>query len=149
MSTRGNSIPEPDVEGTNPFSYPLLVQPVLDRNCVECHEKEDALPLGRKIVRSKLGRGTTEVFESYDSLVHQYAFWKYGDQYRTKPGQFGARASKLYQLLRDGHHGVHLNKEDLHRITVWLDSASNFYGVYEKDGGQTQLRGGVARPTLE
>ena len=28
---------EADVDGTNPFSYPRLVQPVLDKHCVKCH----------------------------------------------------------------------------------------------------------------
>ncbi|MBT4817322.1 MAG: hypothetical protein HON70_16580, partial [Lentisphaerae bacterium] len=69
--------------------------------------------------------------------------------YRTTPGEFGARASKLYHLLVKGHHGVKLPPEDLHRITVWLDSCSLFYGVYEKEGGLAQLKGKIARPTLE
>ena len=34
---REPSTPKPDVDGSNPFSYPRLVQPVLDRNCVQCH----------------------------------------------------------------------------------------------------------------
>lgn len=66
-----------------------------------------------------------------------------------EPGQFGARASKLYKLLSAGHHGVVLTDDEIHRITVWLDSRSNLYGVYEKEGGRAQLRGDVARPTLE
>ena len=36
---RPPSEPKPDVDGSNPFSYPRLVQPVLDRNCVKCHEE--------------------------------------------------------------------------------------------------------------
>jgi hypothetical protein len=35
------------------------------------------------------------------------------------------------------------------RIAVWLDSTSPFYGVYEKEGGLAQLRGEIAKPTLE
>ncbi len=64
------------------------------------------------------------------------------------PGEFGARASKLYALLEKGHHGVKLPKEAMRRITVWLDSCSPFYGVYEKGGGEAQLCGGAAKPTL-
>ena len=30
---------QPDVDGTNPFSYARLVQPVLDQHCVDCHAK--------------------------------------------------------------------------------------------------------------
>jgi hypothetical protein len=44
---------------------------------------------------------------------------------------------------------VKLSEEDMHRLTLWLDCASLFYGVYEKEGGQAQLRGDKARPTLE
>ena len=36
---------QPDVEGSNPFNYQRLVQPVLDRHCVECHREKGALPL--------------------------------------------------------------------------------------------------------
>ena len=35
----------PDVDGSNPFNYVRLVQPVLDRNCVECHQEKKALDL--------------------------------------------------------------------------------------------------------
>ena len=142
----------PDVSGTNPFSYPLLVQPVLDEHCVGCHAEhleKGAPPLDAKVVLANLGRGKTAVYQSYDSLIHDYAFWRYGDQYRTTPGKFGAHASKLYKILKDGHHDVKLTPEEMHRITVWLDSSSNFYGVYEKDGGKAQLRGEVVQPTLE
>jgi len=69
--------------------------------------------------------------------------------YRTTPGEFGARASKLYELPRKGHYDVKLPPEDMHRLTVWLDSCSLFYGVYEQEGGQAQLRGEIAHPTLE
>jgi hypothetical protein len=149
---RGPSTPKPDVDGTNPFSYPRLVQPVLDKNCVACHvenKDEKAPPLDSGIVMANLGRGKTSVYRSYDSLIHEFAFWDYGDNYRTTPGEFGAKASKLYQLLTEGHYDVALTKEEMHRITVWLDSVSNFYGVYEKEGGEAQLRGEIVNPTLE
>ena len=88
------------------------------------------------------------VYASYNSLV-QYGFTSYQDGYRTIPGRFGARASKLYGMLAAGHHDVKFSEEDLHRIALWLDCASLFYGVYEKEGGEEQLRGAIAQPTLE
>ena len=54
-----------------------------------------------------------------------------------------------YKMLKKGHNNVKLSDEDMHRITVWLDSASIFYGVYEKEGGEAQLAGKVVFPTLE
>ena len=52
-------------------------------------------------------------------------------------------------MLQEGHYDVKLSPEEMHRLTVWLDSLSNFYGVYEEEGGLAQLRGEVAHPTLE
>jgi cytochrome c553 len=154
----------PDVDGTNPFSYPRLVQPVLDRHCVACHAKnaeKKAPRLDAQIVqfppRGSYMNPSTRYFASYVSLAPKFGFWSYGaggnwgDErfYRTIPGQFGARASKLYALLKQGHYDVKLPPEDLHRITVWLDMCSIFYGVYEKEGGEAILRGEVTKPTLE
>jgi hypothetical protein len=135
---------QPDVDGSNPFSYPRLVQPVLDRHCVECHEQHaDTAPnLGREPI-------TRNWYASYNSLIERFAFHDYGHGYRTTPGQFGARASELYKLIQEGHYDVQLSDEQLHRLTLWLDCSSMFYGVYERDGGLAQLRGEVALPTLE
>jgi hypothetical protein len=133
----------PDVDGSNPFSYPRLVQPVLDRHCVACHAKPEskAPSLAREPVQNKW-------YASYRTLVG-YGFTNYGDNLRTTPGKFGARGSRLYEILAKGHYDVKLPDEDLHRIALWLDCCSMFYGVYEKEGGEAQLRGEVARPTLE
>ncbi len=151
----------PDVDGTNPFSYPRLVQPVLDKHCVECHAKtpDKAPPLGTELVWTTSNDwmdSPSPYYTSYVSLVPKYGFYDYGGRgfadernYRTMPGEFGARASKLYELLQKGHYDVKLPPDDLHRLTVWLDSCSVFYGVYEKEGGEAQLRGEIARPTLE
>ena len=137
----------PDVDGSNPFSYPRLVQPVLEKRCLACHAKNKgkAPDLGRQVVA---GRGRSKWYASYASLAPKYGFWNYHDGYRTTPGQFGARASKLYQMLRKGHHEVKLSAEEMHRITLWLDCCSVFYGVYEPAGGVAQLAGGVVPPSF-
>jgi hypothetical protein len=53
------------------------------------------------------------------------------------------------RTLQGDHHGLKLSAEDLHRLTLWLDLSSMFYGVYEKERGEAQLRGEVAWPTLD
>ena len=75
--------------------------------------------------------------------------WRGAAARRLRPGQFGARASRLYELLQKGHHDVKLSAEEMRRITLWLDSVSLFYGVYEPEGQKVELSGGLARPTLE
>jgi hypothetical protein len=131
----------PDVDGSKPFSYPRLVQPVLDRACVACHQQTKAPNLGREPI-------TNHWYASYNTLV-KYGFTDYGNGLTTTPGRFGARASRLWQMLEGGHHGVQLSAEERHRLALWLDCASNFYGVYEKEGGEAQLRGEIVAPTLQ
>jgi hypothetical protein len=141
---RAASTPLPDVDGSRPFSYPRLVQPVLDRNCVQCHEQNKAKrapTLAREPIANKF-------YASYNTLV-KFGFTSYGDSYRTRPGQFGARASKLVALLEKGHYDVKLSPEDFHRLTLWIDCCSMFYGVFEKEPGEAQLRGEIARAILE
>ena len=66
---------------------------------------------------------------------------------RTVPGQFGARGSKLYAHLKKGHNDVKLTAEELHRITLWLDANSLFYGAYHDL--DAQRKGQRVMPTLE
>jgi hypothetical protein len=87
---------------------------------------------------------------SYTSLSN-YAFWwpgpgnpyvngdiitaKHGGS-RTIPGKFGALASPLLSHLDSSHHDVALTKEELSRITLWLDCNSNELGAYTKVSDQ-------------
>jgi len=145
----------PDVDGSNPFNYPRLVQPVLDRNCVPCHTKPAHV---RKAPDLSGAAGKKYGWtRSYASLAAKYGFYYHVSNgsikqgvhggSRTPAGQFGAKASKLYLMLAKGHNKVSLSPEDLHRITLWLDCNSEFYGSYENVGAQG--RGEVVTPTLD
>ncbi|MHC4994163.1 MAG: HzsA-related protein, partial [Planctomycetota bacterium] len=115
---------QPDVDGTNPFSYPRLIQPMLDQHCVSCHQDnaDTAPPLDSSIVTLQGSRHmdrTTDYYASYVSLAPEFGFYNYGGKnfndpkwYRTTPGQFGARASRLYTLLKEGHYDVQLSTEE-------------------------------------
>ena len=78
-----------DVDGSYPFSYPRLVQPVLDKHCVSCHSRDgDAAP---NLAKDPIEKNW---YASYNSLTKDFGFWQYGDRFRTTPGEFGAKASK-------------------------------------------------------
>jgi hypothetical protein len=166
---RAPSVLTPGPEGSNPFSFPRLVQPVLDMRCVACHAEKiksaqagEKVPprLDREVVTLAAGgwmNKASRYYASYLSLAEPYGFTSYGARndwnspqfYRTTPGSFGARASKLYPLLQKGHHGVKLTADEMCRIVTWLDSVCQFYGVYEQAGGEAQLGGELAQPTLQ
>jgi cytochrome c553 len=50
-------------------------------------------------------------------------------------------------MLEKGHKNVKLSDEEMHRLALWLDSNSDFYGTYEKI--EEQRRGESIAPILE
>ena len=143
---RGPSRLAPEPVGSYPLTFARLVQPVLDANCVACHDKSSGSPSlrGDWFVE----QGWSEAFRS----LKGYA-WATLDSVRNQrgwqistPGKEGARASKLYQLLMAKHYGVTLRGEELRRITLWLDCNSNFYGAYHDL--EAQARGALIKPRL-
>ena len=152
----------PDPEGAYPLSFPRLVQPVLDRNCVPCHQTDKTgkapdltakpVSLGtRKHRRTGKRLPGTQWTRSYMSL-QKFAYGCSGkprdrQPTRTTPGKFGAQASKLYRKLKEGHHDLKLSDEDMYRITTWLDCNSNFLGAYHDVA--KQARGERVMPLLE
>ena len=139
---------KPDADGSNPFNYARLVQPVLDRHCVACHQQKKAIDLTGAVERN--------FTRSYNSLAGKYGFYfhvyngsintgVHGGS-RTIPGKFGARASALLKYLGQDHYGVKLPEHDFHRVALWLDCNSEFLGAY--DNVAAQLRGEPVVPTL-
>jgi len=132
-------------DAARPLTFPRLVQPVLDRHCVECHEKEEK---AASLAGDRFGEFGWS--EGYWGLV-PYTWVQHGNPVKTTklreifgpgdgwmlngrsysvPGQVGARASKLLPLLERGHHDVKLSPDQMHRITLWLDCNSVYYGAY-------------------
>jgi hypothetical protein len=163
---------QPEMTGSNPFNYPALVQPVWDKHCVSCHEKEaeanKTFRLGHGKPTSNL---TTHFFESYiklrpyvfvfkgkyqkaspelmDPLPSNGGAWNSFTTSRTFPGQFGANASPLWQLLKKGHYDVSLTPAEYRAIALWLDNNADFYGAFELESLEAQRNGKKVTPTLE
>ncbi|MEI6277985.1 MAG: PQQ-binding-like beta-propeller repeat protein [Verrucomicrobiae bacterium] len=129
----------PEPEGSHPFSFPRLVQPVLDRKCVACHAEKNALDLSM----GDPEKNKTEWFTSYANL-EKFAFFYDDVRFttpRTIPGEFGAKASKLLKIIDGDHYGLKLSPEDRRRITLWLDCNSDFFGNFQHTA--EQLKGEV------
>jgi hypothetical protein len=142
---REASVPQVGPDGTAPFSYLRLVQPVLDRNCVRCHaagQKAANLPLTAEFASGKEAFNTSYRTLARKSLVPWFDSINNGEWIpQTTPGEFGARASKLIAMLTTGHHGVALSTEELQRLTLWVDLNVPFYGCYEPAQVAMQRRG--------
>ena len=148
--TRPASQIQPDVDGSYPLLFPRLVQGVLDRNCVECHAREETAPPLDGETAGEYGWS-----HSFQTLA-PFGWSKDGGNgalmgpnggSRSIAGQVGARASKLFLMLEEGHHETKLSNEDLHRITLWLDCNTNFYGGYHET--EKQAVGVAVAPRVE
>lgn len=148
---QGPATLRPEAEGSYPLTFPRLVQPVLDANCVSCHEqrRKDGAPSlrgdrfaehGHSVAfRSLRKRGWAKFGGNYDGLRRNKTSY-------SIPGNVGAHASDLFKLLDAGHHDVKLTPEAMRRITLWLDLNTLFYGDYFDPQGQA--RGQMPEPRL-
>jgi len=139
----------PGPEGSKPFSYPLLVQPVLDKHCVRCHG--GTKPAGGIALT---GKPEKEFTESYNQLAKRvsYSAWGRRDNSEplSKPDHFGARGSKLMKHLSTAHKHVRLTGNDLERLVTWMDTTALFYGTFNPKDQVRQLKGeGIEGPDLE
>ncbi|MDR3093625.1 MAG: hypothetical protein LBU62_03140 [Bacteroidales bacterium] len=144
-----------DVKG---FSYREVVQPVLNRNCMDCHNAH------QKSGNVDLSGDYTDFFNvSYDHLARKgtlgekdwrqngvprdsrkegtnpYTSWIWtinGAEWNTtevEPKRWGSPASKLSEILRNGHPDKAGNKRidvaqsDRERIYLWIDLNVPYY----------------------
>jgi hypothetical protein len=173
------SVIKPEMSGSNPFNYPLLVQTVWDKHCVECHNKEaengKTFRLGRGDVKKENVPDEINLslhfFESYRNL-RPYVFvfkslgqknspelmsplpssggaWNPWTTSRTFPGKFGANVSPLWGILKKGHYNVSLSEQELRAVALWLDNNADFYGAFELETLAAQRNGEVVKPALE
>jgi len=140
---------QPGPEGARPFSFPLLVQPVLDRHCVRCHDGQEG-PGKSKLALD--GEPANKFTRSYQGLKPFLRWYEWGgasiSQIATHPGQIGADASPLTAILDDANHRPELKWSDAERrrIYLWLDANVPFYGTYSHEEQVVQLQGQPIAP---
>jgi len=145
-TARAPSLINPGPSGSWPLCYDRLVQPVLDSQCVTCHQKGGTDPQAAKL--------DLRLEHSYDALVH-YGKPSLYEQIRNTyrqgysiPGEGGAKRSALMALLQApaGHHGAHLNRDSLDRLALWMDLYAQKQGMFsdEQEKQLLQFRQSVA-----
>jgi hypothetical protein len=113
---------DPPPWGAKPFDYEHVVQPVLNKRCVSCH---DGTKGKRPDLRGNLDAEHVPV--SYRSLisggwVHMFD-WHYGARhFKAEPLTFGTLRSRLFEVLtRKQHRKVKLSVEERRALTAWID----------------------------
>ena len=136
---------EPGPDGSRPLSYPRLIQPVLNRHCVRCHDGTSG-PDRSPLVLTGEAAGTFS--RSYETLRPFVRWHEWGgasiSQTATRPGHGGADASPLIRVLVDTTHApLDLPDSDRRRLFLWLDANAPFYGVYSRPAQLAQRDGQV------
>jgi hypothetical protein len=140
------------------FSFPKEIQPILNKNCIACHDQRDLsigrggrTADGRTQAFSLLGTETVDVAakrrwsDSYLALTHNGDYqnelvnWPGAQSVPSMlaPYSAGAARSRLFQMLKAGHHGVTLNQEELDKIACWIDLFVPYCGSYTEANAWT------------
>jgi hypothetical protein len=156
--------------GVTGFSYARIVQPVWDKNCLECHgagHPEGGIDLtGDKTdffnvsYENLVRRGTSSERWDQGHVGGAFAYSKYTSWIPTyngqeenileiDPGRWGAKASLLAEIIRDGHPDrkgkpmVDLSELEKRRVFAWLDLNCPYYGTsdsnYRENRGCRQM----------
>jgi mono/diheme cytochrome c family protein len=144
---------QPGPDGSRPWSFPRLVQPVLNSRCVRCHGGEGAegsLPPDLR------GEPTERFSVAYESLKPHVRWYEWGGSSIggavTRPGRMPADESPLTRIIDDASHAgeAGLTADERRRLYLWLDGNAAFYGAYSQAEQAAQRRGEAVRaPELQ
>lgn len=142
---------EPGPEGSMPWSYPLLVQPILDRNCIRCHDG------GAGAFPPELTSRPDPPFTVSHNQLKPYVRWfEWGeqsiDQVITRPGRMPSDVSPLVAAIQDATHAaeIRLTENDKRALYLWLDGNASFHGVYSEAERLAQIEGrSIPPPALQ
>jgi hypothetical protein len=125
---------KPGPDGTEPLSFPRLVQPVLNRHCVRCHDGSKGDDKSALVLT---GQPAETFSKAYHNLRPYVRWYEWGgnsiEQIVTRPGRMPSHESTLPAILSDTVHkdATKLDEAELRRIYLWLDANAPFYGTYE------------------
>lgn len=117
------------------FSFEREVQPVLDAFCVGCHN--DSPGAAFDLTARPVERVPSDFEMHFSPSYMQLRRWVHtptleSDAHMLPPRAFHADTSKLVQILRDDHYGVHLTPEAWDRLITWIDLNAPFHGSWKE-----------------
>ena len=136
----------PGPDGSLPWSFPRLVQPILDAHCARCHD-------GGGAAQPRLVNAAADEFTGTYAALRPFARWyEWGGEsisvIVTRPGEMPADLSPLTAILQDANHAAELRLSDAEWRTLylWLDGNAAFYGSYSAPERLAQFTGEAIPP---
>ncbi|MHC4637360.1 MAG: HzsA-related protein [Planctomycetota bacterium] len=117
----------PGPSGSWPLRFDRLVQPVLDKHCVRCHQPQGRIENAANFDLTE-ANAYANMLNYGDKDLHKLAF----EKDRSIVGQCPASQSKILSLLKSGqgHQGVKLDRESLERLVTWMDVYAQRQGSF-------------------
>jgi hypothetical protein len=131
MALKENPSPiTPGPEGSWPLKFDILVQPVLDRFCVDCHS-----PNGKGTLASGVNLSQGAAYASLLSFAGGDLKKQAFERDRSVPNQGVAANTRLWKLLTspECHHEVHLPADSLQRLATWMDTYAHVVGHFSEE----------------
>ena len=141
----------PGPEGSWPLRFDHLIHPVLDAQCVRCHN-----PKSEDVLAAKCDLTPAHAYETLShygkpSLLDQVLLaYREGVSTEGKnPAQTSAVLARL--CAPEGHAGVKLDDDSLERFVTWLDTYGQRLGAFSEDQEQelVALRDQWAKPVWQ
>ena len=143
VHARHASDPKAPTEG---FSYPRLIQPILDRSCVKCHDgsapdRPDLTGRRAADTRRKAGTGPLDPGRAFsrsylcltrNGFQSRFLNWpsSTGRSEMIPPRTMGSASSSFMDFLTPKHHGAETTETDRRLFACWIDLGVPFGGSY-------------------
>jgi len=133
-----------DISGKG-FSFPKMIQPILDAKCVKCHDGSDPPdlratpvwdPAARKfwnqsyhvLISTDRQRGPANDTDQRLGVIAEeskYLNWigRWSVPVMIPPYSHGSSRSPLIALLEKGHEKVEMTQEEMDKLSCWIDLA--------------------------
>lgn len=135
-----------DITGKG-FSFPKMIQPILDAKCVKCHQGGDTKPPDLRATPVWDGEARKFWNQAYHALIStdrpappandvqqvmgviaeksKYLNWigRWSVPEMIPPYSQGSSLSPLVALLEKGHEKVRMTREEMDKISCWIDLA--------------------------
>jgi len=117
------------------YSFLAEMQPVLDRNCVKCHDFPTSASVppadgGKKLVLAGDQNAAFNIAYTEIWTKRQVKVVGGGPAEIQQAYSWGSHASKLVEVVRKGHYDLKLSKEDFDRLVTWVDINAPYYPSY-------------------
>jgi len=131
--------------GTGGFSFARIVQPILNSECISCHDgskgEDKSFDLRGKdmVIAPAPYDGDQDaqhgVSDSFLELIKYVDYIKVGGYQGEKlplaVNATGSRVSRLMKTLKAGHHDVKLSIDQWRAFAAWIDTNAQYYGGWD------------------